>query len=250
MRLLVSVRSADEVEAAIAGGADIIDAKEPNRGSLGPVSPDVLGEILRRVPASLDVSAALGDFADPDQVRNAIAQLPPMRGPKPVYLKLGFAGISNVRQIQVLLQEACAAAKAVPHPGARIIAVAYGDSGPAGTVAAELVGEAAVRAGAAGILVDTHSKSSGHLFAQIDRDRLRSLINDIRAGGLQTAIAGGLGIRQLEAAKWAAPDVVGFRGAACIGGRQGRISRSKVQVLKQVLTHSSSAFLQEAELPR
>ena len=35
MRLLVSVRSAEEVSAALAGGADIIDAKEPERGSLG-----------------------------------------------------------------------------------------------------------------------------------------------------------------------------------------------------------------------
>ena len=35
MRLLVSVRSAAEVAAAVAGGADIIDAKEPTAGSLG-----------------------------------------------------------------------------------------------------------------------------------------------------------------------------------------------------------------------
>ena len=33
--LLVSVRSADEAIAALAGGADVIDVKEPNRGALG-----------------------------------------------------------------------------------------------------------------------------------------------------------------------------------------------------------------------
>ena len=32
MRLLVSVRSAAEAAAAVAGGADIVDAKEPDRG--------------------------------------------------------------------------------------------------------------------------------------------------------------------------------------------------------------------------
>ena len=42
MRLLVSVRSADEVAAAMAGGADIIDAKEPARGSLGAVDAATL----------------------------------------------------------------------------------------------------------------------------------------------------------------------------------------------------------------
>ena len=34
-RLLVSVRSAAEAEIALHGGADLIDVKEPTRGSLG-----------------------------------------------------------------------------------------------------------------------------------------------------------------------------------------------------------------------
>ena len=45
MRLLVSVRSAAEVAAALAGGADIIDAKEPSRGGLGAVDPEDLEAI-------------------------------------------------------------------------------------------------------------------------------------------------------------------------------------------------------------
>ena len=43
MQLLVSVRSAVEVAPALAGGADIIDAKEPDRGSLGAVSAACAG---------------------------------------------------------------------------------------------------------------------------------------------------------------------------------------------------------------
>ena len=38
MRLLVSVRSAAEVGAAPGGRRQIIDAKEPSLGALGPVS--------------------------------------------------------------------------------------------------------------------------------------------------------------------------------------------------------------------
>ena len=34
-RLLVSVRNGQEAEAALAGGAHVIDVKEPARGSLG-----------------------------------------------------------------------------------------------------------------------------------------------------------------------------------------------------------------------
>ena len=57
MQLLVSVRSAAEVEAPLGGGADIIDAKEPDRGSLGPVPPATLAEILAPDP-SLNVPLA------------------------------------------------------------------------------------------------------------------------------------------------------------------------------------------------
>src|SRR5439155_397097 len=42
MRLLVSVADAAEARAALGGGADIIDAKEPRHGALGVVAPEVL----------------------------------------------------------------------------------------------------------------------------------------------------------------------------------------------------------------
>ena len=47
MRLLVSVASATEASAALAGGADVIDAKNPLAGALGAVSVGVLREIHR-----------------------------------------------------------------------------------------------------------------------------------------------------------------------------------------------------------
>ena len=39
-KLLVSVRDVSEAEAALAGGADWIDLKEPQAGSLGAVCPE------------------------------------------------------------------------------------------------------------------------------------------------------------------------------------------------------------------
>ncbi len=100
MRLLASVRSANEVLAAVSGGADIIDAKEPNRGSLGAVAPEVFARIQARVPLDLELSAALGDVASPLEVRTSIAALGVVPRPTPVYLKLGFAGVSHPQSDQ------------------------------------------------------------------------------------------------------------------------------------------------------
>src|SRR5438445_443176 len=61
MQLLVSVRGPADARAALIGGADVIDAKDPRRGALGAVSPVALAAIRRAVGSARPVSAALGD---------------------------------------------------------------------------------------------------------------------------------------------------------------------------------------------
>src|SRR5256885_4242496 len=87
MRLLVSVRGSVEARAALAGGADVIDAKDPARGALGPVQRDRLAAIRRVVGAARPVSAALGD-ADDDAMAAAAAAA--ARGV--AFVKLGLGG--------------------------------------------------------------------------------------------------------------------------------------------------------------
>jgi uncharacterized protein (UPF0264 family) len=58
VKLLISVSNAAEASDALAGGADIIDAKDPRRGALGAVTLDVLRDIVDVVGTSQPVSAA------------------------------------------------------------------------------------------------------------------------------------------------------------------------------------------------
>src|SRR4051794_2290794 len=62
--LLVSVRSAAEALAALAGGADVIDVKEPKNGSLGAADDDTISAVVRAVNGRAPVSAALGELVD------------------------------------------------------------------------------------------------------------------------------------------------------------------------------------------
>ena len=48
-QLLVSVRSAEEAEAALAGGAHLIDIKEPTRGALGHADATTIADIVHVV---------------------------------------------------------------------------------------------------------------------------------------------------------------------------------------------------------
>jgi uncharacterized protein (UPF0264 family) len=242
MQLLVSVRSPAEVEPALLGGADIIDAKEPARGSLGAVAPDVLAETVARVPPQLDLSIALGDFSTPEDVGNAIIRLPELTRQARVYLKLGFAHVSSLERVRALLEAATAAARCHPaSPG--IVAVAYADSELAGTIPPALVCRAAACARAKGVLLDTYLKGRGNLFAWIEPTALSGLIASAHGSGMLVALAGSLTLEHLRAVCAAGPDIVGVRGAACSGGREGVVSLSKVRQLRDQLRHTSSELI-------
>ena len=55
--LLVSVRTADEVAAALDGGADLIDVKEPAKGPLAPAEAEVVAAVIDAVDGKVPVSA-------------------------------------------------------------------------------------------------------------------------------------------------------------------------------------------------
>lgn len=64
-RLLVSVRSRAEAELAHASGVSIIDFKEPDRGALGPVAPEILEDCMSALPKAM-LSVVLGEVGEVD----------------------------------------------------------------------------------------------------------------------------------------------------------------------------------------
>lgn len=234
MQLLVSVRSADEVGPALAGGADIIDAKEPDRGSLGAVDRDVLSRILQRVPDDRGVSVALGDVSRPEEVGAAIHGLELPQRTSPTYLKLGFAGVRSPDQIGLLIEHAVSVTSRMAAPP-RIVAVAYADSERAGTMPPALIPSLAEAAGAAAVLLDTHGKDGRGLLEWLPSGALVDWVALARQAGLLAALAGSLRPGDLALVGRAHPDVVGVRGAVCSGGRQGRVSEDRVRRFRLAL---------------
>jgi uncharacterized protein (UPF0264 family) len=239
MRLLVSVRSAAEVDRAVAGGAEIVDAKEPSLGSLGAVSPATLREIARRLPSGLPLSVALGDPPSAAGVADAIAAVDhavPRAGE--IYVKLGLAGARDGHAARELLAVAgSAASRARCRPA--VIAVAYVDHEAAGAPARGQIGEAAARAGARGVLLDTYGKDGRDLFAHLGERELHRWVDEIRGAGLLVALAGSLSVEGVRRVAMLPADIVGVRGAACNGGREGEVVEERVRVLRSVLERSA-----------
>jgi (5-formylfuran-3-yl)methyl phosphate synthase len=243
MHLLVSVRSAAEVVEALAGEADIIDAKEPRHGALGSVSPAILAGISAAVPTGCPLSIALGDLSTRAEVESTISSLELSTRAGPVYLKMGFAGVAAASSVEDLL---CAAVSiSSRHRSApQIIAAAYADARHAGSLSPQVILTAAVQAGCAGVLLDTCQKTGGDLFKWIGVSELARWIAEGRRHRLLTAVAGSLGEPQIGWVVSSAPDIIGVRGAACAGGRDGRVERRRVAALRRALT-AASGFVQD-----
>jgi (5-formylfuran-3-yl)methyl phosphate synthase len=241
MRLLVSVRSAAEARAALQGGADIIDAKDPSRGPLGPVSAGALAEIAEAVPQNCQVSVALGDFSAAQDVVRAVSSLELQARIQPVYLKIGLAGASHSAAVESVL--AAVAACGARRPGTfSVIAVGYADWEIAASIPPGSLYQAAANAGCSGVLLDTYSKAGADLLDWIDLSELDRWVSQLRRVGLLSALSGGLDPMRLPLAASVGPDVIGVRGAACEGGRSGTVSTARVMALRSAVIEASASL--------
>jgi (5-formylfuran-3-yl)methyl phosphate synthase len=232
LQLLVSVRDPAEVTAALEGGADIVDAKEPERGALGAVSFQQLRAIDHQVPDHVSLSVALGDPESAAEVAAAIAGLPLRRRAAPLYLKLGLERTARNQLASLCSAAVRAAQRHAAKP--RLIFVEYADR-PVAIDAPGAVADAVRVASASGILVDTAAKDGRTLFDWWSPSRLSAWIVGTRKRGLTAAVAGSLGPVEVGRVATLRPDVIGVRGAACAGGRLGRVDAGLVRLLRFAL---------------
>jgi uncharacterized protein (UPF0264 family) len=107
------------------GGADIIDIKNPNEGSLGAQPPHVITAIVKALPPAIPVSASIGDVPNlPGTV--ALAGLgAALCGVR--FVKVGLLGARTPKEAAGLL-EAIQRALAEVTGTVRLVACAYADA--------------------------------------------------------------------------------------------------------------------------
>ena len=211
MRLLVSVISAVEARRALAGGADVVDVKDPREGALGAPSPLVLSEVVRVVGGAAPISVALGDLPDLPHTAALAARGAVECGA--TYVKVGLRGVRSLDRAAAVMG---AVLDAVGDQVA-VIAVAYADAGALDPPAldAALLPDVVERTGIAGALVDTFVKDGRGLYAWLSEPAVAELVAHTRAAGGTFGIAGQLRLDDLRRVD---ADVVGVRSAVCRGG--------------------------------
>jgi uncharacterized protein (UPF0264 family) len=225
--LLVSVRSADEVDDALAGGADLIDVKEPARGALGVAEPEVVGAVVEKVKGRVPVSAALGEWGP-----NALTEAHWHLELKLDYVKWGLAGYPHTPGWGEDLLDA---RRQLP-AGVEMVAVAYADWERTKSIPPAEVAKFAKRFRFAAVLIDTYVKDAKTLLDFIKPAELGELVDGLRRVYTKVAVGGSLKPEQLPKLKGVTPDYFAVRGSACAGGkRDGVIDKSRVKKWKDAI---------------
>jgi uncharacterized protein (UPF0264 family) len=233
MQLLVSVANAEEADAALIGGAIIIDAKDPTAGALAPVAIDVFRTIQTVVGGIRPVSAALGDAADEATIEAAARQFADASA---AFVKLGCAGVESrarVRSLNAAAVRGTSGYASGLFGSVGVVAVAYADR--AAITPLDIIA-AASSAGATGVLIDTADKDGPGLRALMTTSALTSWVRHAHEAGLTAAVAGRLSVDDLKWARDSGADIVGVRGAACETGRTSRVVAEKVRLLRAAAT--------------
>jgi (5-formylfuran-3-yl)methyl phosphate synthase len=234
VKLLVS--PVDEAEAleAVAGGADIVDVKNPKEGALGASFPWVIRRIREVTPRTLEVSCTLGDLADLPGTAALAALGAASTGVD--YIKASLYGVKTQKKAVYLMQGVVKAAH-LCGSGVHVAAAGFADANRAKCIAPLLVPQIAHEAGADIAMLDTAIKDGRSLLSFLTVDALQAFVDSAHGYGLHAALAGSLQKEDLPIICGLGVDIIGVRGAACVGGDRvkGRITRAKVAELAQIV---------------
>lgn len=235
--LLASVRGPAEAERAVAGGADIVDLKEPRSGALGALPPEVIRQSTAAVGGRRPVSATIGDLPmEPEIIAGAVARTAALGVD---FVKIGvFPGGAPEASLDALAERATS--------GVRLVVLLFADRDPD----FRLVSRTA-ELGFAGVMLDTMGKSGAGLRKALDDSTLRRFVEDAHAHGLLAGLAGSLSIDDIPALLPIGADYLGFRGALCRESRGGDLDpRALARVraaLAQAPLNSSATAVAGAE---
>ena len=260
-KLLVSVRSGVEAQAALSGGCDILDIKEPSHGSLGRAAYAVMDEVIQAAHATtVPVSAAMGEVHEwaPESSTERTGKKCSEVLTRLSFMKVGLAEIGRQndwadkwRQTINSINRSLVSSDS--GTGARWVAVAYADWQTAGAPNPdEIVEHVLSRCSEtgpefAGVLIDTWSKNSGRLLDSLNVEQLSELAARIQHSGRLFAVAGRLTIEMLAALAPIRPDVIAVRSAAC--RNQDRTAQVDADAVRQLRAELQRVFISEPPVP-
>jgi uncharacterized protein (UPF0264 family) len=206
--LLVSVRDVAEAALASSCGAGLVDAKDPARGALGALSPEIVVAIARAAREAGHrplVSAVAGE---PETIDDVGAALGAMSTTGVDFLKLALPSALYRRHCDL---KAILGRCSIP-----VIAVLFADDHPDPALVPFLA-----EADFAGAMIDTRLKDGRRLPDHLPAQALAGFTEACREMGLISGLAGSLALADIPSLACHRPSYLGFRGGLCASSDRG-----------------------------
>lgn len=205
--MLASVTGPEEAEIAIAGGADIIDLKDPAAGSFAALPLQRISATVAAIKGRRPSSAVTGDPAM--RADDMVAAVREITATGVDYVKVGL--FPPEPQQRAAIQALAGTTKAT-----RLVACLFIDREQEPTRLIAALAEA----GFAGVMLDTADKAQGRLTTRASIAILSAFVRAAKEAGLMVGLAGGLEPPDVPRLLSLQPDFLGFRGALCAAGRR------------------------------
>ena len=229
MKLLVSPINTTEAKAALDGGADIVDVKNPKEGSLGANFPWMIRAVIEAIESKKPVSATIGDFNFKPGTASLAALGAATSGAD--YIKIGLYDIQTTDQAEELLSNVVRSIKGYDS-NKFAVAAAYADYRRINSISPLLLPAVGAKVGADVVMIDTGIKDGRSLFEFMSEEELTRFVDDARDLGLTTALAGTIKFEDLDVLRRINPDILGIRGVVCGGDRNDEIKQELVEEFK------------------
>lgn len=233
--LLVSVRDAEEAAAALQGGAEIIDVKEPAAGSLGAADPQAVLGVARIVSGRVPWTMACGELSAGVQLLcrhlgTTLGLLADEGLAPPWAVKVGLSAMAS----RAWRDDLIVLGHRLPR-GVRQVAVLYADHHDCHAPASEEVLGFAAEIPALAVLVDTFDKAAPGVLDVQPLPRLREWRDAAARARMGFALAGKLAMDDLPTAASVLPDIIAVRSAVCSRGRNGPVEASLVRQAREAV---------------
>jgi hypothetical protein len=228
-----------EASQAVAGGADIIDVKNPKEGPLGANYPWIIKKIRELTPPNIEVSCTLGEVPNlPGSISLAALGAASLGVD---YIKVGLYGFTTEHEAISLLESVNRAAKDY-NPKVKVVAAGYADAERAGTLNPMLIPEIALKSHVEVAMLDTAVKDGKNLFDFLNVKKIKKFVDQTHSRGLQAALAGSLRKQDLPVLYELGADIAGVRGAACTNNNRvtGELQKELVQELVETVKQATT----------
>ena len=193
-KILISTKSFEELNLVKEKGVDIIDFKDPSKGSLGAIPINKINTFLKVIPEDQLTSATIGDIDDIEIIKKKVFLLAKTNVD---FIKIGF--FFNDKKIKLLKN----LKKDIKNK--KLIAVLFADNFPSLNLINIIR-----KNNFDGILIDTKNKKEGNLIDYLNLKYLEKFVKVSKKNNLTIGLAGSITEKHIKSLINLDPDFLGF----------------------------------------